>query len=64
MEVAVALKGKKPFPSDEIIDIFADFKETTMLTSANLRNLIFKTATAELVTKPFLPLLKLREGMG
>ena len=38
--VVVALKGKQPFPSEEIIDIFADFKETTMPTSANLRNLI------------------------
>ena len=35
-----------------------------MPTSANLRALLIKIAKSEFVTKPYLPLLKLREGMG
>ena len=60
----LGLNGTKPFPLEEIVDILDDFKETTMPSSANLRELLLKVATAEFVTKPFLPLLKLREGMG
>ena len=60
----IGLEGTEPFPSEEIMDILDDFKETTMPLSSNLRKLVLKVATAEFITKPFLPLLKLREGMG
>ena len=60
----IGLNRTKPFPSEEIMDILDDFKETTMPLPSNLRKLLLKVATAELITKPFLPLLKLREGMG
>lgn len=58
------LRGKGPFPVEETIDILDDFKESEMPTSANLRALLIKIAKSEFVTKPYLPLLKLREGMG
>ena len=58
------LHGSGSFPVEEIMDILDDFKESTMPTSANLRTLLIKIAKSEFVTKPYLPLLKLREGMG
>lgn len=58
------LNGAKPFPLEEIIDILDDFRETTRPSPYNLRKLLLKIATAEFLTKPFLLLLKLREGMG
>lgn len=58
------LNGVGPFPLEEIMDILDDFKETTLPTPANFRSLLIKVATAEFITKPYLPLLKLREGMG
>ena len=53
----IALEGTEPFPSEEIMDILDDFKETTIPLSSNLRKLVLKVATAEFITKPFIPLL-------
>ena len=53
----IALEGTEPFPSEEIMDILDDFKETTMPLSSNLRKLVLKVATAEFITKPFILLL-------
>lgn len=55
---------KKPLLLDEVLDILDDYKEHTLPTADNLKSLIVKTARAELVTKPFSPLLKIREGTG
>ena len=60
----ISLNGTKPFLSEEIMDILDGFKETTMPFPSSLRKLLLKVAAAELTTKPFLPLLKLRKGMG
>ena len=60
----VGLNSTKPFPLKEMVDILDDFKETTMPLSANLRELLVKVATAKLITKPFLPLLKLTRDGG
>ena len=62
--ILIGLEGTKQFPSEAIMDILDDFKETTIPLSSNLRKLLLKVATAEFITKPFLPFLKLREGMG
>ena len=62
--VLSGLNGTGRFPLEEILDILDDFKESTMPTPENFRSLLIKVAKSELVTKPYLPLLKLREGMG
>lgn len=55
---------KKPLHLDEVLDILEEYKEPTFPTSENLKSTLVRIATSEFVTKPFLPLLKIREGMG
>ena len=59
-----ALKGKQPFPQSLVIDVLDDYKVQTLPTPKNLRDIVLKISTMEFVEKPFLPLLKIREGMG
>ena len=59
-----ALKGKQPFPQSAVIDVLDDYKVQTLPTPKNLRDIVLKISTMEFVDKPFLPLLKIREGMG
>lgn len=60
------LNHKKALPLvlDEVLDIFHEYQERTPLTSSNLKATLVKIGKAEFVTKLFLPLLKIREGMG
>ena len=59
-----ALEGKQPFPLDDVIDVLDDYNVKTLPSAENLRALSLTTAINELVEKPFLALLKMREGMG
>ena len=59
-----ALQGKQPFPVDEVIDVLDDFNAKTRLSAENVRAVSLTTATNELVEKPFLALLKIKQGMG
>lgn len=60
------LNGKKVLPLvlDEVFDILDEYQERTCPTSTNLKATLVKIGKAEFVTKLFLPLLKIREGMG
>lgn len=60
------LNGKKALPLvlDEVFDILDEYQERTRPTSTNLKATLVKIGKAEFVTKLFLPLLKIREGMG
>ena len=59
-----ALKGKEPFPQSLVINVLDDYKVQTLPTPKNLRDIVLKISTMEFADKPFLPLLKIREGMG
>ena len=59
-----ALEGKQPFPLDDVIDVLDEYNVKTLPSAENLRALSLTTAMNELVEKPFLALLKIREGMG
>ena len=59
-----ALKGKQPFPQSLVIDVLDDYKVQTLPAPKNLRDIVLKISTMEFVDKPFLPLMKIREGMG
>ena len=61
---AGALQGQRPFPLDEVIDILDDHNVQTLPSPENLRGIVLQIATTEFVKKPFLALLKIREGMG
>lgn len=60
------LSGKKALPLvlDEVLDILDEYQERTRPTSTNLKATLVKIGKAEFVTKLFLPLVKIREGMG
>ena len=59
-----ALAGVGPFPTEEIIDLLDDYNVRQLPTTDNIRSIILFVATAEFVTKPFLCLTSMREGMG
>lgn len=59
-----ALAGDGPFPTEEMIDLFDDYNIRQLPTVDNIRSLVLFVATAEFVTKPFLCLTSMREGMG
>ena len=61
---AGALQGQRPFPLDEVIDVLDDHNVQTLPSPENLRGIVLQIATTEFVEKPFLALLKIREGMG
>ena len=46
------------------MDIFDEYHQRTPPTASNLQETLVKIGTSEFVTKLFLPLLKIREGMG
>lgn len=60
------LEGKIALSSvqDEVMDIFDEYHQRTPPTASNLQETLVKIGTSEFVTKLFLPLLKIREGMG
>lgn len=62
--VKQALDGKQPFPQDELIELFQDFSVSQLPSASNIRHLVLEVATAEFITKPYLALMKMRQGMG
>lgn len=58
------LKGKQPFRQSSVIDVLDDYKVQTSPTPKILCDIVLKISTMEFVDKHFLPLLKIREGMG
>ena len=62
--ISRALKGERPFPTGEIIDLLEDYSVRQLPTADNIKSLVLSVATAEFVTKPFLCLSSMREGMG
>lgn len=58
------LKGKQPFQQSSVIDVLDDYKVQTSPTPKILCDIVLKISTMEFVDKHFLPLLKIREGMG
>ena len=59
-----ALLGVKPFPTEDVIDILADYGITAIPCTSNMKQLILQVSEAELISKPFMCITKLREGMG
>ena len=59
-----AFKGDRPFPTGEIIDLLEDYSVRQLPTADNIKSLVLSVATAESVTKSFLCLSSVREGMG
>ena len=62
--ISRALKGERPFPTGEIIDLLEDYSVRQLPTADNIKSLVLSVATTEFVTKPFLCLSSMREGMG
>ena len=62
--VSGVIYDKKPLPLDEVLDILDEYKERTFPTSDNLKATLVKVATSEFLTKPFFPIMKIREGIG
>jgi hypothetical protein len=59
-----AMVGVDPFPTDEVLDILSEYNATTFPRANNIRNIILQLSVTELVSKPFMCITKLREGMG
>ncbi|CAH3159196.1 unnamed protein product, partial [Porites lobata] len=59
-----ALLGVKPFPTEDVIDILADYGITAIPCTSNMKQLILQVSETELISKPFMCITKLREGMG
>ena len=59
-----ALDCVGPFPREEIIDLLDDYNLCQLPTADNIRSIHIFVGTAEFVTKPFMCLTSLRQGMG
>ena len=59
-----ALAGDGPFPTAEMIDLLEDHNIHELPTADNIKSLVLFVATTEFVTKPFLCLSSMRDGMG
>ena len=54
----------KPLPTEDVIDILADYGVTAIPSTSNMKQLILQVSETELISKPFMCITKLREGMG
>jgi len=59
-----SMTGAKPFPTDEVIDILSEYNITTYPRASNIRQVLLQISLTELISKPFMCITKLREGMG
>lgn len=59
-----ALLGTQPFPTDELIDILCDYGTGALPNPSNIGQIVSQVANTELITKQFVCIMKLREGMG
>ena len=59
-----ALAGDGALPTQDIIDLLDDYKKRQLPTVDNVRSLLLHISTAGFVTKPFLCLKSIRQGMA
>ena len=60
-----ALDGDRtPFPTNDLVDILSQYNSGTLPTKDNLHKALLQAANIELVSKPYMCIIKLREGMG
>ena len=59
-----ALAGDVPFPTEEVIDLLEDYNVRQLPNGGNIKSIVLFVATSEFITKPFLCLSSMREGMG
>ena len=59
-----AIHGTDPFPTDELIDIFCEYGTTVLPSRENIEQVVSQVANTELITKQFVCIMKLKEGMG
>ena len=56
--------GKKPFPTEDVVEILSDYGVTFVPSASNIEKILLQVSQTELISKPFLYITKLREGMG
>ena len=54
----------EPFPTNEVVDILSDYNAGTVPRPDNIRQVLLQVSVTELISKPFMCITKLREGMG
>lgn len=59
-----AMLGKKPFPTEDVVEILSDYGVTTMPSDSSIEKILLQVAETELISKPFLYISNLRKGMG
>ena len=59
-----AMLGKKPFPVEDVVEILSDYGVTSVPSASNIEKILLQVSQMELISKPFLYITKLREGMG
>lgn len=59
-----AMLGKKPFPMEDVVEILSDYGVTSVPSASNIEKILLQVSQMELISKPFLYITKLREGMG
>ena len=59
-----AINGVKPFPTEDAVEILSDYGVTNIPNTSNMKTLLLQVAETELISKPFMCITKLREGMG
>ena len=59
-----AMLGKKPFPMEDVAEILSDYGVTFVPSASNIEKILLQVSQTELISKPFLYISKLREGMG
>lgn len=59
------LEGREnPFPTDDVVDILDEYNIRTFPSQSNVKELIKSVASLELVSRPYLALANIKEGMG
>ena len=59
-----AFLGTDPFPTEDLIDIFCEYGTSALPSRANIKQIFSQVANTELITKQFVCIMKLKEGMG
>ncbi|KAJ7377204.1 hypothetical protein OS493_030404 [Desmophyllum pertusum] len=59
-----AIHGNQPFPVSDVLDILSDYGVTSIPSASNIGKILLQVSETELISKPFLYITKLREGMG
>lgn len=59
-----ALLGVQPLPTEDVIEILCDYGITAVPNTSNIKKILLQVSETELISKPFMCITKLREGMG